>query len=64
MGKAEGMAVVAAAALLICLLGSTNADTDPTDGQFFISLLLDFHYLDYVCMCIYAYLDHCVCLCV
>lgn len=35
MRKVKKMAVVAVVALLIGILSSTNADTDPTDGQRF-----------------------------
>lgn len=56
------MAVLVAAALLIGIMSSTNADTDPSDGQFFSGLPL-YLVLDYVCMCLCIYLT-CVCVCV
>lgn len=67
MRTAGEVAVLVAAALLIGILSSTNADTDPSDGQFFSSLPLFFFFfvLDYVCMwlCIYWF-TVCVCVCV
>lgn len=56
------MAVLVAAALLIGILSSTNANTDPSDGQLFSSLPLFLFSFLIMYACAYVYIGPlCVC---